>query len=106
MPNWLLSTQEELQKFHPAFIKGLTSILIGAFTFLTLFFGSDEAMTYITASLLFWIKGICGLGAIILNQFRDALSAYYTDKQPKPEVPLDSPQPPIADAVVDLTNKK
>ena len=80
MPNWLLETQSTLTKFNPAFIKGFISILIGAFTFLQLFFSSDEALTYISAVTLFWLKGFIGLSAITLNQFRDALSAYYIEK--------------------------
>ena len=94
MPNWLLNTQIELQKFHPAFVKGFISICIGGIMFLQLAFSSDEAMTYVAAVWLFWLKIILGFMGVVANQFRDALSAYYTALQPKPEVPLDTPQPP------------
>lgn len=106
MPNWLLNAQTGLSKFHPAFIKGAISICIGAATFLQLFFSSDEAISYIDAQILWWIQGAFGLAAFTLNQFRDALSAYYTDKAPKPEVPIDVRETEAAKVVAENKENK
>lgn len=76
-----------LTKLHPAFVKGTISILIGALTFLSVYFGTDEADKYVGSLAQWVIIGILGLFATMANQFRDSISAYYTDKNKPPTNP-------------------
>lgn len=73
-----------LEKLHPAFVKGAISICIGAITFLSVYFGTDESKEYIGKFAQWCIVGVFGLAGVVLNQFRDAISAYYTDKNKPP----------------------
>lgn len=73
-----------MSKLHPAFVKGFISICIGAITFLSMYFGTEEALKYVGPMAQWIILGIFGLLGIIVNQFRDAISAYYTDKNKPP----------------------
>ncbi len=78
----ILEIQELIMiKLHPAFVKGGVSICIGAITFISIFFSTDDAEKYIGAFALWIIKGTFGLVGIMLNQFRDAISSYYAEKQ-------------------------
>jgi hypothetical protein len=80
----IIELQELLMvKLHPTFVKGGISICIGAITFLSIFFSGDETAKYLSAFVLWIIKGVLGLVGITLNQFRDAISAYYTEKGKK-----------------------
>jgi len=80
MPNWLIRTQDAFMKLHPAFIKGFISVCIGFLVFQQMFFNSDEAYKYVNPYVLYWLNWIVGSLAIIANSMRDAVSAYYTDK--------------------------
>jgi Flp pilus assembly protein protease CpaA len=76
----LLKLQQYFIKVHPAFTKGFVSICIGFFIFQQMWFGGDDAAKYIEPHILFWLNWLLGSCAIILNQTRDALSAYFNDK--------------------------
>lgn len=77
LDKFLLHTQTMLGKLHPTFVKGFVSIIIGFLIFQQMYFGSDESAKYIDAPVLFWINWILGSIAIVFNQLRDAISAYY-----------------------------
>lgn len=81
MPNWLLNTQKALGQFHPEFIKGLISICISATMFISAFFSSNDALEYIPRMYQWILLGVMGLSTVVLNQLRDALSAYWKDKR-------------------------
>lgn len=96
MNKFLLELQELIMsKLHPAFIKGFVSIAIGVLTFWSVVFGSDEASKYISPLALWVIKITVGSVAMFFNQFRDALSSFYTDKSnSKPTITSNEPLPP------------
>lgn len=82
LTNRMLRLQALVPKIHPTFAKAIVSIIIGFLIFQQMWFGSDEAAKYIEPVKLWWLNWILGSIAIIFNQFRDALSAYYGDKKP------------------------
>ena len=79
--SYMIRLQFLVPKLHPTFVKAFISIIIGFLMFQQMWFGSDESAKYIAPERLYWLKWLLGSIAIMFNQFRDALSAYYGDKK-------------------------
>ncbi len=78
----LIEIQElVMSKLHPAFVKGFISIAVGLLTFWSMFFDNPEVKNLFSVYIILTIKFVLGSLAMFFNQFRDAISAYYTEKQ-------------------------
>ena len=75
------------------FIDGTLYVALALLTFLTGYFGSDEAAKWISAATLFWVKGILGAAsatALAIKLFR---STAFADHQAEKSAQIPSENP-------------
>lgn len=77
----MLKLQNYFSSIKPVFIDGSLYACIALLTFGQMYFGGDEAAKYIEPSVKFWLIGIVGCLAAMLNSIKSFRNTSYAEHQ-------------------------